>query len=117
MADVVRHHKRILTILETKEIVSAIRYQVGFKFYEDRTKRMLSERAHPANHVVLSCRGKNNFGVASYNKLTSHVIVLHDCKFSMAEIDISRVEEWLRSVGKPLVAEKSRILPLLKLME
>lgn len=117
MAEVVRTNKRILTILETKEVVTAIRYQVGFKFYEDRTKRILSERAHPSNHVVVSCRGRNNFGVVSYNKLTSHVIALHDCKFSMAEVDIGRVEEWLRGVGKPLGGEKSRILPLLRLME
>jgi hypothetical protein len=42
--------------------------------------------------VVVSSRGKNNFGVISYNKLTSQVIVLYDCKFSMADIDINRIE-------------------------
>lgn len=78
-------------MIEAKEVVSAIRFQVGFKFYEDRTKRFLSERVHSANRIVLSCRGKYNFGVVSYNKLTSLVLVLHDCKFSMADVDISRI--------------------------
>lgn len=112
----------MLALLECKELISAIRFQVGYKFYEDRSKKYCSDRAHLPNHVVLSCRGIHNFGVVSYNKLTANVLVLYDCKFSMADVDILRIEEWLRAVGRPLAervekGEKSRILPLLKLLE
>lgn len=113
----------MLALLECKELSSAIRFQVGYKFYEDRSKKYISERAHLPNHVVLSCRGLHNFGVVSYNKLTANVLVLYDCKFSMADVDINRIEDWLRAVAKPSPekaiekGEKSRILPLLKLLE
>jgi hypothetical protein len=116
-AELIGKHKGILAMLEAKDVVSPIRFQVGFKFYEDRTKRFPSERVHPANHVVLSCRGKVNFGVVSLNKTTSLVLALHDCKFSMAEVDINRIEEWFRSTSRPSEAkQKSRLLPLLKLL-
>jgi hypothetical protein len=94
-------YRRVLTLLECKELNSAIRFQVGYKFYEDRNKKYISERAHLPNHVVLSCRGLHNFGVVSYNKLTANVLVLYDCKFSMADVDINRIEDWLRAVAKP----------------
>lgn len=74
---------------------------MGFKFYEERTKSFPSERVHPQGHVVMSCRGGNSFGVISFNKGTSMVLVLHDCKFSMAEVDINRIEKWLRNASKP----------------
>lgn len=72
--------------------------------------------------MVVSCRGKNNFGVISYNKGTSMVLVLHDCKFGMAEVDINRIEEWFRNTSKPDVKiegkeKQSRLLPLLKLLQ
>lgn len=58
---------------------------------------------HPANHILTNCRGKSNFGVISYNKVTLNVIVLFDCKFCMAEVDVSRIEEWLKGMSKPIV--------------
>lgn len=107
-------------MLEAKEVVSAIRFQVGFKFYEERTKRFPSERSHPSGHVVVSCRGRNNYGVVSLNKANALVIVLHDCKFSMADVDINRIEDWFRSTNrldpKP-EPKQSRLLPLLKLLQ
>lgn len=103
-------------MLEAKEVASAIRYQVGFKFYEDRVKRFPSERTHPVNHVVLSCRGKSNFGVVSMNKTNRIVLALQDCKFSMAEVDILRIEEWFRNTSQGRT-KQSKLLPLLKLLE
>jgi hypothetical protein len=122
-SELITHHTKIIALMECLELTSSIRFQVGYKFYEDRSKKYISERAHLPNHVVLSCRGIHNFGVVSYNKLTSNVLVLYDCKFSMADVDITRIEEWLRAVSKPTSdrpvgkMEKSRILPLLKLLE
>jgi hypothetical protein len=101
-------------------VVSGIRFQVGFKFYEERSKRFPSERVHPAGHVVVSCRGRNNYGVLSLNKASALVIALHDCKFRMAEVDITRIEDWFRSTNrlepKP-EPKQSRLLPLLKLLQ
>jgi hypothetical protein len=48
----------------------------------------------------MSFRGKYNFGVVSYNKNTKNILVLYDCKFSMAEVDINRVESWMAGLGK-----------------
>ena len=50
------------------------------------------------------------------------VLVLHDCKFGMAEVDINRIEEWFRNTSKPDVKiegkeKQSRLLPLLKLLQ
>jgi len=36
------------------------------------------------------------------------VIVLHDCKFGMAESDIQRIMDWLVRVSKPIVDKKEK---------
>lgn len=43
------------------------------------------------------------------------IIILEDCKFSMAEIDLQRIEEWLLNAAKPIVNsdKKNKILPIL----
>ena len=56
----------------------------------------------------MSFRGLSNFGVVSYNKSAQYVIVLNDCKFGMAEVDLDRIEAWLINASKPIVQKEQK---------
>ena len=99
---------------------SQIKYQMGYKFYEERKIRFATEVPRIADHLVLKYRGRNNFGVGSFNEAARCVVVWHDCKFKMEQMDIRKVEELLAFLAKPIVEKKAsnvRLLPLLKLIE
>lgn len=58
----------------------------------------------------------------SYNRTTHNVIALYDCKYSMEDIDLKRIEDFLEVLAKPIVARKEEKdrgvkLPILKITE
>lgn len=75
-----------------KELQAPIRYQVGNNYYEDRIMKFVNMRPnYKGKRIVLNYRCKNNFGIASYHKNTKMIVILNDCKYNMADTDISKI--------------------------
>ena len=74
------------------------------------------------DHLIIKYKGRPNFDIISYNKLTSNIVAMNDCKYSMEDIDLRRIEKLMDELAKPIVnKEKKKIvgikLPILKLSE
>lgn len=51
----------------------------------------------------MKSKGKLNYDIISYNLTTRNIVALNDCKHSMEDNDIKRVEDLLKQLAKPIV--------------
>ena len=59
-------------------------------------------------HLVVKWEGKVNCDVASFNLRSGNVVVMNDCKYSMEEVDLARIENFLAQLAKPVVSKEKR---------
>ena len=106
-------------------MVCPIKFQTGYKYWEDRVRKFYNKlpQTSPEYLCTLSYKGKRNYGVAAMHRELNIAIVLEDCKFGMAEGDVLKVENWVRGVNKPIVnspqkmqTQKVKLKPLLDLL-
>ena len=79
------------TIIAKRELICTIKYQLGYKFFEERKLKFTNSWPMQEDHLIIKYKGRPNFDVISYNKSTSNVVVMNDCKHSMEDIDLRRI--------------------------
>jgi hypothetical protein len=63
-------------------------------------------------------KGKSNYSVVSRNEALNILIILQDCKFGMAECDITNIEAWVKELMNPIIDMRkthARLLPILRI--
>ena len=81
--------------MDKRELICSIKFQLGYKFFEERKIKFAASWPLQEDHLILKYKGRPNFDILCYNKLTSNVIAMNDCKYSMEDIDLRRVEKLL----------------------
>ena len=95
---------------------------MGYKFFEERKMKFVADWPLIEDHLVLRYKGQPNFDVLSYNKATSNVIAMNDCKHSMEDIDLRRIEKLMEELAKPIVEKEKKKsvgvkLPILRITD
>ena len=80
--------------------LSDIRYQVGFKFWENRKHKFTSQFCHEKqkNNTFLCCMNKESryWSLLSYNWVDKVVIVCNEVRTNMWTRDNDYIIEWMR---------------------
>lgn len=78
-----------------------IRYQVGFKFWENRHIKWINDAYDKYRIQGVGGRNKKNECFVAYDPEMKVVMGLADCKVNMHLCDVQRIQEWIRkSIGR-----------------
>ena len=83
IADMIVCYPQFTTLAAKRQLTCSIKYQLGYKFFQERKLRFAHEWPIQDDHMIIKYRGRPNFDIIAYNKLTGNIVAMNDCKYSM----------------------------------